>query len=297
MCIYDVYNKKRSKMLRNTLKTGLNHYRTIVPLQSKIKIHIKPPKSIFDIGSPECHKAVILDNQDLFKFLQRQVVNSITKILEMNQGVRKELSDKKAYITISAHGKTTITDQDSVMKVLHGENALIAKTIQKVIYDKNLNDEYNFVSSAGLQIGATDSSILHKDNGIGNHFKNQSFDYTLLVPVMDYDLSGNNEHNFEPESTKIIPQEFKSKIPGYARSPEEHRGLVFYNEPYDSKYLASEYLVSEKLTKGTAIILHTTESNENKNSKSVIHASPEIPYDYTRCFILVRANKKPCDDT
>jgi hypothetical protein len=76
-----------------------------------------------------------------------------------------------------------------------------------------------------------------------------------------------------------------------------NRQTIFYNKASKDPELLS-LLVSERLDKGTAIILHSAEHEEHKDSKGVIHASPEIPEipeipeNYVRCFLTIRANKK-----
>jgi hypothetical protein len=110
--------------------------------------------------------------------------------------------------------------------------------------------------------------------------------------VVDYDLSGNQNHNFFPQSTKILPMEFKHLVPEYDKK-KENRNTVFYVKLDKTKQEEiKQHLVSEPLQQGTAIILHTvTAKNSDDDGQSVIHQTPETPYDFVRCFILERANK------
>jgi hypothetical protein len=170
----------------------------------------------------------------------------------------------------------------------------LAKTL--IFQDTGIIDIYTPTNKKQfpIQIGTDPSNVLHKDNN--NKSKSGKFNYTIVVPIMNYDTSEKGNHDYEPESTRIVPQKFKKKIPNHnAKSLEELGEAVFYHDE-NTRNIAEPYLVSEKLTDGTAIILRTvTEKDSDDDGKSVIHISPETPKGFLRCFIILRANKKPTD--
>jgi hypothetical protein len=146
-----------------------------------------------------------------------------------------------------------------------------------------------------LQIGTLPSNALHKDNGMRrDRYKNSQFDYTIVIPVVDYDLSGNKNHNFSPQSTQILPMEFKNIVPEYDKKIENRKAVFYKQLEPETQENIKKHLVSEPLQQGTAIILRTaTAEASDDDGQSVIHQSPETPDGFVRCFIIERANNKP----
>ena len=146
-----------------------------------------------------------------------------------------------------------------------------------IFQDTGITDIYTPTNNKQfpIQIGTDPSNDLHKDD---NNKRASNFDYTIVVPIMIYDTSKKGNHDYEPESTRIVPQQFKEKIPDHnAKSTEKLGGAVFYTDDA-TRNIAEQYLVSEKLTRGTAISLHTaTMQDSDDDGKSVLHMSPETP--------------------
>ncbi len=276
-------------MLNNIFKKTPNLSFQRFCLQPRLAIHTKKPTSLFDLKNPESHKAIKLSNQDSFKGLQKETIKALTETIKMNKGLYERLYNKQSYILFLKNGDSAEVTQDFKFVPLHGNNISMSEAIKNLLDDKIFKDKYTFITNLGLQAGTNISDVLHKDNGRDQKMTGYEYDYTIVIPVLNYDLSANKNHDFNPESTCIIPQDLKHNIPDYDKSSSSYkRGTVFYNNLPKDVY--KQFLVSEKLTDGTAIILHTVQEKEDANSKSVLHISPETPVGYVRCFVFVRAN-------
>jgi hypothetical protein len=273
------------------------------PPIKKQKVEIENlPKSIFELGNPDCHEAVVLSNQEAFKSLQTMLTQALnahfTEEDRLNMFKQQKQATKKSFFYIDDN---TIVNDDTEKKKPNNLGQQIEKIANDIINsDSHISGKYDLVSKQTIQIGTKASDALHKDNGHdGYHdLSCNEYDYNIVIPIMNYNLLNPNNHDYAPESTKIIPQKFKKNIINYDKKKTRtdsdgttyDRMPVFY--PKSSKE-EEKYLVSEKLTQGTALILHTaTKAGSDDDGKSVIHISPETPLGYLRCFTTVRANKK-----
>jgi hypothetical protein len=260
-----------------------------IPKRKKVEIENLPKLS--ELGDSDSCEVVVLHDQKVFKKLQTRLKNILDKHItpEDCDKILNEQMQKNELQTIRfiynghiSNNTNKETQSDDLSKNICG-------IIDSIIFsDLNIISKYNIIDKPLIQIGTQPSNKLHKDNGY-NFNAGERYDYTIVIPLLGYDLSKEKKHNPTPKSTSIIPPSLKHKISGYDIK-NGYRKSVFYNNASEEE---KQYLVSEKLTQGTAIILHTaTEANSDDDGKSVIHMSPEIEHGYLRCFIFVRANKK-----
>ncbi len=71
----------------------------------KQKVVIKNiPKSLSELSNPECHKAVVLTNQETFRNAQNELIQVIDKITEKNKYYTNNLISRKDYFIMSQSG-------------------------------------------------------------------------------------------------------------------------------------------------------------------------------------------------
>ncbi len=250
------------------------------------------PQSLAELGNSKCHEAQVLTNQKNFKTLQKRLAQLLDKHItpQVRNQIINEQRQKEGFKTLLyvndghiLNKDTGETKSDDLCKNISGIIAHIMRC------DPSIVSKYDIVSEPFIRIGTRTSDVLHKDNGGSLDDDNFFYDYTIVIPIINYNLLNPNNHDYAPESTQIIPQQFKHIVSGYAEK-NYYRGSIFY--PNASEY-AKKHLVSDKLTQGTATIIHTaTAAGSDDDGDSVIHMSPVTPFGHLRCFILARANKK-----
>jgi hypothetical protein len=206
-----------------------------------------------------------LSNQKNFIELRKEIINNVPHIL-------------------STYGN------DSGSYFINLEEISQCKKYIDVI-EQNLQQKYKLSSSAmGLKIGIDGSDTLHIDNASIFSDEEEEYNYTIIIPLLDYDTSGQGDHNFQPYSTIILPQNVKQNSNLIDRSTASKRKDWYLDAEKEEKLVSD--LVSHPLKQGTAIIVHTaTEVDSEDDGKSVIHASPETPIGYQRIFLITTGNK------
>ncbi|MFT6072050.1 MAG: hypothetical protein ACJARD_000044 [Alphaproteobacteria bacterium] len=193
--------------------------------------------------------------------------------------------------------KAVIKELDSIdTEILQNHNILSSismKVIKPAFNTVNNLQGYTLVErSLSVQFGTTASNDLHTDQGSDS--VNSNYDYTVVIPVLDYDISGAGNDNFQPESTVILPQEIKTSKNLYKDSDDNNinRQANFYDQDEVDALSLEGHLVSEPLKKGTAIIVHTATSSGSENEgASVFHKSPATPEGFKRVYVIARLSK------